>query len=166
MLVLLSCQREDPEVPYDISAIYADNLDNSQQELIAAPDSVYKLAYVMRLTYAAQITPGHENEYDKYESPMVKNDMITGFSITCPVDFDAAHPAGTPLNDLFDTGMTLSSGAAYNKISNRMHYPARPVDLWLMSPPAQDGSYLFNIELQFQSGKVLSAQTLPVYFHS
>ncbi len=163
---LAGCLKEDPPVPYEISAVYAENLDNTGQAPVAAQDSVYKLAYVLRITYAAALDPEYKGEYDSYESPLYNNDPFTSFSVTCSTDFDASHPAGTPLNDLFSPGMDLSEEVNYEKMRYKMYYPSRPIDLWLMSPPDVEGSYQFTVEFVCESGKILTATATPIVLHS
>jgi hypothetical protein len=163
---LQGCFKKEHKAPYEILAIHAANMDNSGADPVAAPDSVYKLAFVLALTYEAVLIDPEESEYDSYESSMYNRDHFTSFSITCPVDFDATHPAGTPLNDLFDLGMTTKGGVSLNQIVGKIDYPVHQVDLWLMSPPTLDGTYQFTLEFTSESGKVLTATTPAIILHS
>ena len=159
--VLLGCSKEYAIVPYEITSVYADNMDNSH-ELVAAGDSVYKLAYVLRLTYVASVS----GPYDQYESSFSLQDPFTDFVVTSSQDFDNNHPAGTSLNDLFNFGMTSVDGITLEKFNRMMNFPSRPVYFWLMVPPDQDGIHHFTIKFLRSSGNTLLVTTPDILLHS
>lgn len=86
-------------------------------------------------------------------SPFVKYEQIDSFSLTSNHDFDATHPAGTDLADVFkyDTGKDYST---------RISIPRK---LYLMHSPTDTGTHVFTIHLfAADPTKNLSASTLPV----
>lgn len=140
-------------------------LNNSDStSRISKDETVPGLALVLELTISNDIKMCYSkpNNYfgktayaltcpgDKY----THSDSITHVSITADRDFDAAHPEGAELNDLFyrDTELAQTN---HNEQSNTFLYYAQKA-------PEQNGTYVFTATLTFGNGNVVESKTQRV----
>lgn len=139
------------------------NADNSGTEPVDASGSVSKDAYAIKLTYAMTMT--ETDNATTYESPFHNEDYVTSFSITSLNTFNSIPP-NESLHEFFNyrksyagPGSPIVPGAYSGYASGSMQTPGNFGDyevehyLFLMTPPATGGTYIFIVRITFSDGR-------------
>ncbi|GAB2958081.1 hypothetical protein GCM10027048_26180 [Hymenobacter coalescens] len=82
-------------------------------------------------------------------------EALDSLTVTSRYDYDAQHPAGTPLNDLL-----LTSPVGGTRLAN---LPLNDWSLQLAHGPAQPSTQHFVWRLRLRNGEVYTAESVPMH---
>lgn len=156
VILLSGCGKE---IDYRTIGIECQNYDNSGAFIEASNAAIPRNAYVLRLFYASDLADYQTvNDNNKY----VGVNSATSISVRTLQNFDSTHAAGSDISDYFINGPGTTS--IQYVIDNFMDTPKwspnhEADDLWLMHPPANAGTYAFEVKMMFDDGQLFSDTT-------
>ncbi len=177
------CSDDQEEINYSLCEVEVENIDNSGFEVNIDPsDPIPKEAYGIRIStnYKEGVCKKDEgfnvllnsaHAFSCYCPPeLVYNptDSITSIEILADQQFDNSHPAMSDISDYFK----VFEEDDYLDIQNYSSalYPQQPysfhdsdtLDVLLLTPPVNPGTYQFEVHLNFESGNKIISQCQPV----
>lgn len=178
---------------YTNQHIQLDNLDNrGNAPVVSTSGSVLKEAYGVRVHLyrdllarsgaprAGFITPAQAFSCDcSRDAKVSPKDSITAIHIVTRYDFDASHPAGSDISDLFRVHTEVFPNQDLVTLDAYIRYPdllyksdaydaveafiaALAFDILLMEAPAAGGLHRFNIQLALSDGRILEQETAEI----
>ncbi len=112
----------------------------------------------------------YQRDEDNWGGPISSCNPLSSISVTCNADWDAAHPAGTSLNDLFS--VKVGSARKYiesnykvndysvcsSKLSELKYTDIQPFTDWIViytsSKPEMAGLYELTIRVEFEKDPI------------
>jgi hypothetical protein len=165
------CGRDNPATYYDVQGV---GISATRQptdkpwEVVAAGAAVtsreLRLRTELRVRHYS-VGPGQGFLSAAYAcDPMPAGSLgsaerVDSLSITSLNDYDALHPAGTPLSDVLETG------GNFQFLSPSRQNPVEPfqfTEFSLRQPPAAEGPQKFRIYYRQTNGEVYTAETAAV----
>lgn len=161
--VLTGCCEEILNVCLTSDKIEVVAYDNSDSLAVEAGDDfVFGKALMLRMSFtgssrycssprpASFITSAYATSCGK--TYVYKHlDTVASIAVYADKDYDAQHPAGTSLNDLFYMPLVES----FNARQDRPYY----FDLYALQSPAQRDSFVYTIKLVLTDGTNVEAST-------
>ncbi|PZF71120.1 DUF5034 domain-containing protein [Taibaiella soli] len=145
-------------VPHDIvnNELYAKAL--TMQITVTdglSTDSLWLCPHIaMRSPFITTATAIYKKNCDDATGP---RDLLDTFRITSNHDFDAQHPAGTDLQDIF-----YSSSPVKVYTGNPADHQQGLYTYYMRQAPSDTGTHVFTVTMHFTNGKVMSQSTSPV----
>ena len=167
-LLINPCGRDNPATFYDVQGIGIVVIRlpaNRPMENVSAGASVASQELLLRLNlqeryYTARPTAGFLSAAYACSpaEPGSKGsaELVDSLSVTSAYNYDAAHPAGTSLLDIF--GPRVFAQPAPSRQAPQE--PFRSVDLGLRTLPAASGPQQFRVYYRQTNGEVYTAETV------
>lgn len=182
--VLISCCdcNETVNAHYSNTELLLENLDNSKREILIAGETVPRRAYGIRLLINKKeiaCAPSHIGflpaAYARScgcppDVQFLARDSITNIQVFTVNNFNSSYPAQSDVSELFNVFEQQTFSSIYNYLLNKEttidHELAyqQPVNLLLLSAPAQNTLHSFTVRVTLSDGRVFEKNTTPLIF--